>query len=271
MKTRLTYCLHVLLTLNLTACKPKNEIESISFEFMLNDQPLRCGDNTATDLKINFQLHDLRLFAHSIQITGADGLKLPFELIEGGYQTSQVVLLDFEDGCHNGSNSMNKSFVGHSKATKPWKEVSFHVGVPPEFNHNSPLNAHGPLTIMDMHWSWQSGYKFMRLDGKLNGTPVRMHLGSAGCSQDTEQKVICLHNNIGELSAGLIQTQAHTQPQILNEEESAAHSHAKLRIDPLLWASNGQLVEDHQLHCMANDYDQCHALFSWLNIQWERR
>ena len=52
--------------------------------------------------------------------------------------------------------------------------LEFTFGVPAEANHGNPLLARAPLNNFDMHWTWQSGYKFLSLD-----------LGSTGCFSES--------------------------------------------------------------------------------------
>lgn len=56
--------------------------------------------------------------------------------------------------------------------------IEFLLGVPFERNHGNPLAAAPPLNVPSMFWTWQSGYKFVRLD---IGTDWSFHLGSTGC------------------------------------------------------------------------------------------
>ncbi len=56
--------------------------------------------------------------------------------------------------------------------------VVFRLGVPFEHNHGNPLAAAAPLNVPSMFWTWQSGYKFLRVD---LGNEWSFHLGSTGC------------------------------------------------------------------------------------------
>jgi uncharacterized repeat protein (TIGR04052 family) len=59
------------------------------------------------------------------------------------------------------------------------------MGVPFEANHDNPATAPSPLNLTSMHWNWQGGYKFLRIDsGNFSMTDWRMHLGSTGCDGD---------------------------------------------------------------------------------------
>src|SRR5690606_39726454 len=47
-------------------------------------------------------------------------------------------------------------------------------------NHLDASTAPSPLNFTAMFWSWQSGYKFLRVD--TADDTFRVHLGSTGCS-----------------------------------------------------------------------------------------
>jgi uncharacterized repeat protein (TIGR04052 family) len=65
-------------------------------------------------------------------------------------------------------------------------ELTFEVGVPFAINHQNPLHAKAPLNRSDMFWSWQLGYKFLRLDLVADdGQRWAMHLGSIGCDSSS--------------------------------------------------------------------------------------
>ena len=56
--------------------------------------------------------------------------------------------------------------------------IEFLLGIPFDRNHGNPLAAAPPLNVPSMFWTWQSGYKFVRLD---LGNDWSFHLGSTGC------------------------------------------------------------------------------------------
>ena len=59
------------------------------------------------------------------------------------------------------------------------------MGVPFDVNHDNPATADSPLNLTSLHWNWQGGYKFLRLDsGNFSMTDWRFHLGSTGCDGD---------------------------------------------------------------------------------------
>lgn len=64
-------------------------------------------------------------------------------------------------------------------------DFAFNVGVDATTNGQteedfSTRPAGDPLGMQDppMHWNWNSGYKFLRIDGSINGTGFKYHIGS---------------------------------------------------------------------------------------------
>ena len=111
--------------------------------------------------------------------------------------------------------------------------LAFDIGVPFAQNHGDPTLAASPLNLTAMFWSWQAGYKFIKIDMATSGQPLpppmkmglapgdmaagdmakaddaskmdmsgpmgwEIHLGSTGCasdSQTTSPKVLCANPN----------------------------------------------------------------------------
>lgn len=67
-------------------------------------------------------------------------------------------------------------------------QLSFTLGVPAALNHQDPLRAASPLNQSDMFWSWQQGYKYLRLE--LAGTEQQwaLHLGATGCQSPSPMR-----------------------------------------------------------------------------------
>lgn len=65
--------------------------------------------------------------------------------------------------------------------------LTFTLGVPFEMNHGDPTVAASPLSVTSMFWSWQSGYRFVRIDvvptERAADAPDGwfLHLGSTLC------------------------------------------------------------------------------------------
>jgi uncharacterized repeat protein (TIGR04052 family) len=137
---------------------------------------------------------DAKLYVHDVKLINKAGAAVPVTIIEdGAWQHDGIVLLDFEDGtgtCSNGNAAKNATIRGEI-AVGEYKGISFKIGVPFEHNHQDAAAASSPLNVTSMFWSWQAGYKFLRIDGATDGLPmgVLLHLGSTGCMMGDDNVV----------------------------------------------------------------------------------
>lgn len=169
------------------AARERVEIRAVA---MIGSEPAQCGRRYARWGK-TFGLADARLYLSQIELLRKESMTWePLLLEENPWQSQGVVLLDFENGqgdCADfGTASLNARFLGEVPAGD-YVGLRFSVGLPAEQNHIDPTTARGPLAEPGMFWTWQGGYKFVKVDVKVdgarNGAPLRnnLHLGSTGC------------------------------------------------------------------------------------------
>ena len=184
-----------LLLLALSACGdgPSEHTVDLSFAARIGDQPASCGPTYTLGVDgTEAQLADARLFVSDIALRDAGGSWHEVTLDEDGvWQSGGVVLLDFEDGsaacADSGTPETNDRVIGTLPAGT-YEAVRFTVGVPFERNHVENTSAPAPLNAPGMFWTWQGGYKFVRVDLMLGGDePSRWntHVGSTGCVSDS--------------------------------------------------------------------------------------
>ena len=165
----------------------------ITFDARFGDTPAACGVdlNGVGTTASTAQLQDLKLYVHDLVLLDASGGETPLELDDDGlWQDGSVALLDFEDGsglCANGTADLNAVVRGQAPEGA-YTGLRFTIGVPFELNHADPAAAASPLNLTTMHWSWQGGYKFLRMDLSTAGLPAGwfVHLGSTGCEADAD-------------------------------------------------------------------------------------
>lgn len=120
---------------------------------------------------------------HDVRLVAPDGTEVPVELEQDGlWQYQNVALLDFENGdgpCAASGNAVTNTAVRGSVPAGVYTGVSFTLSLPFELNHGEQSTAPPPLDSSAMFWSWQSGYKFIRVD--TADDRYRIHLGSTGC------------------------------------------------------------------------------------------
>lgn len=163
----------------------------IAFDARVGAAPFDCATKFA-DLgtgKSEVEISDFRLYVHNVELIREDGSKVTVELEQDGlWQSATLALLDFENktgACANGTVETNAKIRGKAPAG-PFTGVSFVVGVPFEQNHADAATAPSPLNLTALFWSWNEGYKFIRIDAKATGAvmPFLMHLGSTACTAD---------------------------------------------------------------------------------------
>lgn len=164
---------------------------TVKFTATINGNPFVCGETyqrvgrAVTD---TYKITDFRFYLHNLSlIRQHDGQKVPLTLIQDGkWQYQNVVMLDFENGCLNGTPETNTQVIGtipHDNAY--YQGICFQLGIPFTLNHINDATAVPPLNMSGMLWSWTTGRKFVRIDGVGDPEGLKqsyaVHLGSTGC------------------------------------------------------------------------------------------
>lgn len=163
-------------------------VTSIAFKAMVGARDFACGQTYALGTtNTHYRPQDFRLYVHDVTLVTEGGTAVPFELADDGvWQRREVALLDFEDGtgeCSNGTTATHTTLDGFAYGDH-YQFLEFTLGVPFALNHQDATRAAPPLNSSAMFWSWQGGYKFLRVDGLTDGLPqgTVFHLGSTGCT-----------------------------------------------------------------------------------------
>jgi uncharacterized repeat protein (TIGR04052 family) len=161
-------CWCVSLLILLSACQPKSN-STLQVQLQWQGQPINCEST--------FMLGDQRWQLQQLQfyLSAFSQQQQPLLLQPNDYQSAELALLGTD--CQSAGQWQLQFATPLHHAP-----LEFELGVPFLLNHQNPLTAGIPLQQLDMHWAWQSGYKFFRLD--LNGPQHdwSLHLGSSGCS-----------------------------------------------------------------------------------------
>lgn len=168
---------------------------TVSFEARVGSEAFSCSQVYAGlgSAQTTIEPLDFRLYVHDVQLVAADGTAVPLTLDDDGtWQSGGVALLDFEDksgSCSNGTTETRTLLQGKAPAGA-YTGLSFKVGVPFALNHQNNATAPSPLNLSTMFWGWNSGYKFVRIDGRAQGSaaPINLHLGSVGCQGDAQNE-----------------------------------------------------------------------------------
>lgn len=158
---------------------------TIEFRAMLGDQPFACGTayGDIGTAHAQFIPSDWRFYVHDVRLVTADGREVAVELEQDGlWQYQNVALLDFENGagpCAAAGNAATNTTVRGTVPAGVYTGAKFKLGLPFSLNHGDASTAPSPLNVTALFWSWQSGYKFVRVD--TADDKYRIHLGSTGC------------------------------------------------------------------------------------------
>jgi uncharacterized repeat protein (TIGR04052 family) len=168
---------------------PRQDV-SLTFRATMGSETFACGQ-PFTGLGVTgdqtLTVRDARMYVHDVRLVTAEGDEVALELGENAFQHEGIAYLDFADSNDTGceGNPETRLVVEGSAPEGDYVGVRFTVGMPFEQNHQEASVAASPLNITDMFWAWQSGYKFIKLDGASTGVPTwRFHLGSTGCVGD---------------------------------------------------------------------------------------
>ena len=145
----------------LSACDRSHEVQ---LRFKL-------GSESEALQRVQFYVFDVELLRNN-----GSWQRLPLNT-ESPWQTERVALLDLK-----GPNPERRELIAGKIAAESYTGVRFAIGVPFELNHANPLMASAPLNRAEMFWSWQSGYKFLRVELTDQEHAGAFHLGSTGCS-----------------------------------------------------------------------------------------
>lgn len=143
------------LSLGLGACHPGETPVRLAFEMR----------TTHADVVL------LRFYLADLAMIDEEGRAVPVRLDANARQNDGTALVAL------GGNAENPVVYGKIPNGR-YEAIEFLLGVPFERNHGNPLAAVPPLNVPSMFWTWQSGYKFVRLD---IGNDWSFHLGSTGC------------------------------------------------------------------------------------------
>jgi uncharacterized repeat protein (TIGR04052 family) len=146
---------------------------------------LLTGCDGKSPVQLRFKLESesvevrrLQFYVADIELLRGDGGWQPFELIaDEAWQSDRVALLDLL-----GPQPERRAVVSGQAPKSSYTGVRFSVGVPFDANHGNQLIAAAPLNRAELFWSWQSGYKFFRLELTDQEHASAFHLGSTGCS-----------------------------------------------------------------------------------------
>ncbi|SNY54696.1 AZL_007920/MXAN_0976 family protein [Arsukibacterium tuosuense] len=159
----------------LGGCQPDTRSSSASqlaVQLSGYQQPASC-QQFITVAEQHWQLQHLRFYLSDFSLN-----QQPLALTTNQWQQPRLALLGTD--CQGNSN-----WQLHFAKPIPEGQLSFTLGLPFTVNHQNPLTANAPLNHSELFWSWQLGYKFLRLDLQGPEHGWAFHLGSTGCQSSS--------------------------------------------------------------------------------------
>jgi uncharacterized repeat protein (TIGR04052 family) len=240
---------------------------TIRFAADVGGQPFSCTstfDGIGTT-KSSIRVSDFRFYVSNLRLMKADGTSTPVALTQDGlWQVDDVALIDFEDAtgtCANGTPQTRSTIEG-TAPVGDYTGVAFDLGLPFDKNHRDPAAQPSPLNLTRLFWSWNAGYKFMRLDLRTTGMPNGwvIHLGSTACDGATATTAPqeCRYPN---------------RPSIVMTEFDPMTDTLVLDVARLLAGSNVDTNQERTaVGCMSAQNDpECGPLFERLGLPFEDR
>lgn len=161
----------------------KNLISILILTFAIFATSCKKEDNSPKNTKqvLDFHWHSMvgtTDASYGVQFTSSDGIK--FKISDWRYYVSNFVLIK-EDGTEYPIadklfliNIANSDYSLDSVPVGNYKGFKFTVGLDSVTNHQDPTTygASNPLSLQSpsIHWSWNSGYIFMKIEGKYDST-----------------------------------------------------------------------------------------------------
>ncbi len=136
----------------------------------MGSMPLFFDSIYTTPAGEKYTITKLKLFISSISLSSSSGTESP---ARSSSSKKGVFLLNFTKSNFNaGYGKQSYRTVFQVKAGE-YSDLRFNVGVPRQLNHSDPTDAAPPLDLgkADMFWSWNTGYIFLLVEGKLADQP----------------------------------------------------------------------------------------------------
>ena len=189
-------------------CDVDNEDLTIDVAMLIGDDDAACGtDYPLGTPATTAQLADARIYIHSVELhdVDADAWSTPVD-IDNDFQNGGVILLDGEDGsagCADSGTTETNLQIQVNAPDVDYDGIRFIVGVPEDRNHLDATTAPAPLNTPGMFWTWQGGFKHVRVDYLAGGARWNVHMGSTGCDSagpTVAPTTACANSNRGTVT-----------------------------------------------------------------------
>lgn len=117
-----------------------------------------------------YKITNLKFFLSSISLSSPLGIESP---ASSAASKNGVFLVNLTESNFNAGIGKQSFRTVFQMKEGEYSDLRFNVGLPRQLNHSDPTNAEPPLDLgkADMFWSWNTGYIFLLIEGKLIGMP----------------------------------------------------------------------------------------------------
>lgn len=189
----------------------------IGFKFAVNGKPFSCietyygvGNNPDAGAQV-YRGSYARYYVYDVRLVNSANEEVPVMLADDGVWQLPAEKVAEISGENGGSCA---SIIGNLKVTGTvpkgtYSGLKLIVGLPNHLNHLFADTQPSPLNQSDMFWSWTTGYRFLRIEGKNASAKMGLpggllHLGSGVCnandSADPTKGSTCTYANTLDLS-----------------------------------------------------------------------
>lgn len=191
-------CAGIVGAMCMSGCERPREVQVKFSARDVEGARVACGQRVALHDGASLSLKKLRFYLSEVAFRHRDGAWImPGQPPGLDHAGEGVWLVDLDDALCDATYSPHV----HDTLTMQlpggdYDAIRFTLGVPERLNHNDPLKAPEHLALTSMHWGWQGGYRFFRLDGELDGgTSYAVHLGSTACEGEIGEAISCAREN----------------------------------------------------------------------------
>jgi uncharacterized repeat protein (TIGR04052 family) len=199
-----TFALMTFALLPAPATAQDRQTVQVQFRATVGDHEFACGVSYNVGLtSARVTPSDFRFYVSDVALIDHQGRPVPVTLDQDGrWQRDTVALLDFEDGtgpCSNGTNETRHVVTG-SVPRGSYSGLQFTLGIPFALNHQDATLAGSPLNLTSLFWTWQGGYKFLRVD--LEGDQMTAVAHEAGVAEEHGSEHDAGHSSEHEAAHG---------------------------------------------------------------------
>jgi uncharacterized repeat protein (TIGR04052 family) len=162
------------------SCEPKQNTLTIKFVPFYGEQALNCKKSFEQNDQ-NWLISHLEFYSYNFQVKDHNNQWHQAALKVNQGQHPQVTLI-------GGICGQQQNWTINLTTSTPIKNIAgikFRLGLPFELNHVNPLTQLEPLNNSSMFWTWQTGFKFARIELYDKDKQWVFHQGSTGCSSSS--------------------------------------------------------------------------------------